>query len=64
MMKAATRMSLSMSAEALPPARPSALNDGALGRSHAFVAISMGCRDPLQHKVHFEPKNAFEDVAL
>jgi hypothetical protein len=30
----------------------------------AFVAISMGCRDPLQHKVHFEPKSAFEEMPL
>jgi hypothetical protein len=28
----------------------------------AFVAISMGCCDPLQHKVHFEPKSAFEEM--
>jgi hypothetical protein len=25
----------------------------------AFAAISMGYRDPLQHKVHFEPKSTF-----
>jgi hypothetical protein len=30
----------------------------------AFVAISMGYRDPLQHKVHFEPKSAFEEMPL
>jgi hypothetical protein len=30
----------------------------------AFGAISMGYRDPLKHKVHFEPKSTFEEMAL
>jgi hypothetical protein len=32
-------------------------------RAVAFAAISMGYRDPLQHKVHFEPKSTFEENA-
>lgn len=33
-------------------------------RAVAFPAISMGYHDPLQHKVHFEPKSAFEEIQL
>lgn len=33
-------------------------------RAHAFVAISMGCKDLSRHKVHFDPKSAFEKVTL
>jgi hypothetical protein len=33
-------------------------------RAHSFVAISMGCKDPLRHKVHFEPKSIFEEVTV
>jgi hypothetical protein len=33
-------------------------------RAHAFVAISMGYRDPLQHKVHFGRKSSFEEMPL
>jgi hypothetical protein len=29
----------------------------------AFAAISMSYRDPLQHKMHFEPKSTFEENA-
>jgi hypothetical protein len=37
---------------------------GALERAVAFAEFSRGCEDPLKHKVHFEPKSAFEEVAL
>jgi hypothetical protein len=36
---------------------------GALG-GRSFVAISMGCEDPLRHKVHFGARSTFEELAL
>jgi hypothetical protein len=33
-------------------------------RAVAFAVISIGYRDPLQHKVHFGPKGVFEELLL